>query len=152
MPAARAVLVGGADGSEAVSAAGGELVIALGAEMKVALHMGSAGGAAGDQWRAEKEIEYGADSAGHDEADQHPEAGTHGPSGSVFAYVADHEEVERREQAPGDVEVDAQAKGRDVVLRLGEFEPEVVLHKDKHNRRDRDGPHRHELFIFVLVD
>ena len=140
--AAGAELVSGADGAEAVAAAGGELVVALGAEVEVALDVGAAGGALGDERGAEQEVEHGADAAGHDEADEHPEAGAHGAAGGVFADEADHEDIERGEQAPGEIEIDAQAEGRDVVLGPRKDDPEVVFDKNEDPCRYEDRPGR----------
>ena len=105
-------LVSGADGAEAVAAVGFELKVALGAEVEVALDVGGARRAAGDDGLAEEEVEDSANSARHDKADDDPEAGAHGAAGGVFADVADHEEVEGGEEAPGEVEVDAEAERR----------------------------------------
>lgn len=144
--------VGGSNGAEAVSAAGSELIVALRAEVEVALHMGPACGTCGDEGSAEEEVEYGANSTGHDEADQHPEPGTHRASGSILADVADHQDVERGEKAPGDVEVGAEAQGDLMVLGSGEDDPEVVLNKNENRSGTDDGPDRHQPGVFVRVD
>jgi hypothetical protein len=116
--AAGAELVRGADGAEAVSAVGREMVVALRTEMEIALDMGGAGGAAGNFRLAEQEVKHRADAAGHDKADDDPEAGAHGAAGSVFADVADHEEVEGNEDAAGQAEIDMKAERRLMVLLL----------------------------------
>jgi len=116
--AAGAELVRGADGAEAVSAVGRELIVALRTEMEIALHMRRAGGAAGNFWLTEQEVKHCADAAGHDEADDDPEARTHGAAGRVFADVADHEEVERDEHTAGEAEIDMKAERRLMVLLL----------------------------------
>src|SRR4051794_22156803 len=103
MTAAGAELVGRPDGTEAVSAACGELIVTLRAEVEVALDVGATGGAFGNERGAQEEVEDGADSARHNEADQHPESRAHGATGCVFADVANHEDVERGEKSPSDV-------------------------------------------------
>jgi hypothetical protein len=95
MAAAGAELVGGAHGAEAVAAAGRELVVALRAEVEVALHMRGAGRAARNLRLAQQEVKHRADAARHHEADDDPEARTHGAARRVLADVADHQEVER---------------------------------------------------------
>ena len=149
MAAPGAELVGGADGAEAVSAAGGELVVALGAEVEIALHMGCASGAAGNLRLAEQEVKHRADTAGHDKADDDPEPRTHGATGRVFADVADHEEVESDEHAAGQAEIDMKAKRRGMVLLLGQNEPEIVFDQDKSRDRDHDGPDGYQACVFV---
>ena len=138
MAAAGAKLVSGADGAEAVAAVGFELKVALGAEVEVALDVGGARRAAGDDGLAEEEVEDSANSARHDKADDDPEAGAHGAAGGVFADVADHEEVEGGEEAPGEVEVDAEAERRLVVLPCGQHQPEIVFDQHKCQAGDED--------------
>lgn len=150
--AAGAKLVCGPDRAEAVSATGGELVIALRAEMEVTLDVGAAGGAGGNQWSPQEEVENCADSSRHDETDQHPEARTHGAAGRIFADVADHQNVERGEESPGDVEVRAKPEGRIVVLRLWEDDPEVVLDQDEDSRCTDDRPYWNQPGIVVRID
>ena len=101
--------VGGPDSAEAVAAARCELIVALRTEVEVALDMGSAGRASGDQGGTEKEIKDSANPAGHYEADEHPEARAHSPSGSIFTDVADHEDVKGGEKSPRNVEIGAKA-------------------------------------------
>src|SRR4051794_19120589 len=106
MSAARAELIRRANRTETGSAACGELVIALRAEMKIALHERAARGAARYQRLAQQEVEHRAYAARHNEADQHPEARAHGPPRSVLADIPDHQQVQRPEKAPRQVEID----------------------------------------------
>jgi len=150
--AAGAELVSGADGAETVAATGCELVVALRTEVEIALDMGGAGGAAGNLWLAEQEVKHRADAAGHYEADRHPEPGTHGTAGCVFADVADHEEVESDEHAAGQAEIDMKAERWGMVLLLRENNPEIVFDQDKSRDGDHDGPDGDEACVFVHRD
>ena len=151
--AAGAVLIRDADGAVAVSAGGGELIAALRAEVEVALDVGAAGVAAGDDGLAEEEVEDSANTAGKNEADQHPETSAHGSAGSVAADVTDHEEVHGGEDAPGEVEVGAQADGRGCVVALfGEDEPEVVLDREEGDTGGDHGPDGDEARVFIDRD
>ena len=105
MAAVGAINVGGADGAEAGAAVCRELIVALGTEVEVALNVGAACRAARDLRLAEKEVEYGANAGRHDEANDHPESRAHGAARGVLADVTDHQEVERSDDSPGDVEV-----------------------------------------------
>ena len=120
--------------------------------MEVALDMGGAGGAAGNFRLSEQEVEHCADAAGHYKADCHPKAGTHGAARSVFADVADHEEVEGDEHAAGEAEIDMKAEWRGMVLLLRENYPEIVLDQDKSGDGDHDGPDGDEACVFVHRD
>ena len=144
-----AELVRGAHGAEAVAAVGREMVVALRTEMEVALHMGCAGGAAGNFRLAEQEVEHRPDAAGHDKANDDPEARTHGAAGSILADVADHEEVESNEDAPGQAEIDVKAERRLMVLLLWQNQPEIIFDQDKSRDRDHDGPDRDQACVFV---
>src|SRR5580658_9264100 len=104
-----AINVGGADCAEAGAAVCGELKVALGTEVEVALNVRSACGAPRDLRLPQEEVEHSANAGRHDEADEHPEPGAHGAARGIFADVADHQEVERGDDSPGDVEVNAQA-------------------------------------------
>jgi len=140
MTAAGAELVGGADRSEAIATACGELVVALRAEVKVTLRMGAACGTGGDKRRSKEEVEDGADSAGHNETDEHPKARTHGAAGSILADIADHEDIEGCEEPPGDVEVCTKTEGDRVTLRPRKDDPEVVLDEHEDGSSDGNGP------------
>ena len=145
--------IGRPDGAEAGAAVGKELVIALGAEVKVALDMGAAGGAAGDLGLAQEKVEHGADSGRHNEANEHPEARAHGAARRVFADVANHEEVERSDDAPGDVEVDAEAERLRRMMTLpGRDNPEIVFDENKRQAGGDDRPDRNEPLFFVETD
>jgi len=147
--AAGAEQIRGAHGSVAVAATGRELIVALRAEVELALDMGSAGRAAGRDRQAKQEVKHSADSTGKG-AEQHPEARAHRAARSVTAYVADHEEVERRQQAPGKVEVNPQAERRRRMVALGGHDdPPVVLDHGKRDACGHHGPHGNEPCIFV---
>ena len=143
MTAAGAELVGGAYCSEAIAAACSELVVALRAEVKVTLHVGAARGTRGDKRRTKEEVENGTDSAGHDEADEHPKARTHGAARGILADVADHEDVEGGEESPGDVEVCTKTERDRVMLRFREDDPEVVLNEHENGSSYDNGPYRY---------
>ena len=151
MAASSAELIRAANCSEAVSAARAELVVTLRAEMKIALHMRCASRAPRNQGRAKQKVENRADAAGHDEADQHPEAGTHCPPWRILAHEAHHQEIKRGHQSPGNIQVDAQAEGRHMVLRLWEDKPEVVLNQHEDGGRHRHRPQRNHPCIFVGI-
>src|SRR5208337_3234837 len=112
MAAAGTELVRGTHSAEAVAAAGGELVVALRAEVKVALYMRGAGGAPRDHRLAQQEVQHRPDAARHHEANDDPEARTHGPAWRILAHVANHQKVERSQRTPGKIEVDAKTQRR----------------------------------------
>src|SRR4051812_18383979 len=79
---------------EAIAATGRELVIALRAEMKITLYVSPACRTRRHQRRSQQEIENGANSPGHHEADQHPEARAHRTPRRILADVAHHQDIE----------------------------------------------------------
>ena len=148
-----AINVAGADGAEAGAAVCRELIVALGAEVEVALDMGAAGGTAGNDGLAQEKVKHSANAGRHDEADEHPETRAHGAARRVFADVADHEEVERGDDAPGDVEVDAEAKRLRRMMALPRRDnPEIVLHEHKRQAGGDDRPDWNEPLFFVETD
>jgi len=148
MTAVDTVKIGHADAAIALSATRGNLAGALRAEMKVGLSTRAAGRAAGDDGLAEQEIKHRADSAGHDEADCDPEAQTHSSARSVLADVADHEDVERSQSAPGKREVNAEADRRRRVIAVGwQDDPEEILGDEKCQDCQGDGPARDEAHL-----
>ena len=151
--AARAVEVSGADGAKAVAAVGLELEVALGTEVKIALNVSATGRAAGNLGLAEEEVENGADASRHDEANEHPKAGAHGAARRVLADVTDHEEVKRGHDAPGDIEVDAEAERLRRVMALAwRDDPEIVFNEDKCQAGGDDRPDGNQPFFFVDAD
>ena len=139
--AAHAVEVGQADAFIAFSASGGDLVRALRAEVVVTLHICAASGAARDDGLAQHEVKHGADAAGHDDADQHPEAHAHCAPRGVLADIADHEHVKGCQGAPRNREVCADADGRaGVMLMRGDDYPEQILRGRECDGRKRHGP------------
>src|SRR5271154_1984615 len=116
MPAVYTVEVGHADAAIALSTTRRDLVRALRAEVEVRLGAAAAGGAAGDDRLPQQEVKHRADSSRHDEADRDPKAQAHGATRCVLADIADHQDVERRQRAPGEREVDAEADRRRRVI------------------------------------
>src|ERR1035438_5867407 len=104
--------------------------------MEVALYVCGACRAPRNLRLAQKEIKHRANAPGHDKANQHPESRTHAPSGRVLADVAHHEEVVRGYHSPGEIEVDAQAEWRHMVLLLGENNPEIVFDQYENDRSE----------------
>ena len=140
MTATRAELIRRPHRAEAVSAACGELVIALRAEVEITLHMSAAGRARRHERSPQKEIKNSADAPRHYKADQHPESRAHRPARRILADISHHQDVERSEKTPGDIEICAKTKRHRVMLRLREDDPEVVLHKHKDSNSCGNGP------------
>ena len=107
VPATCAELIRSAHAPEAVAATRHELIIALRTEMKIALHMRAAGRARRNLRLAQQEVKHRADAARHHQANHHPEADAHSPPRSVFAHVAQHQAIQRSQQSPGKIEIDA---------------------------------------------
>jgi hypothetical protein len=61
----------------------------------------------------------------------------HGPSGRILADVAHHQEVQRSQQSPGEVQVNANAEWRRMVLRFRKNQPEIILDQNE----DQGGSH-----------
>jgi len=145
-----AVLVSSAHGAEAVAAVCREPIVALRAEVEVALHVRAAGRAAGDVGLAQKEVKHGANACRHNQANEYPEACAHGTAWRILADIPDHEDVERGQQTPGKVEVDAQTDSGGLMVALaGRNHPEVILNDHKRNDGGHNRPHRNDAFVVV---
>jgi len=141
--AVHAELIARRDASVALAAAGGDLAGALRAKVEIRLRPRAARRAPRDNWLSQQEVEHGTNSSRHDEADRDPEAQAHRPPRRIPAHIADHQDVERGQGAPGEGKVDAQAERRRRVVALGgKDDPPKVLHGDEREHRNRHGPTR----------
>src|SRR4051812_15523605 len=116
--------------------------------MVIALHVGAAGGAAGDDGLAQHEVQHRSNAAGHDDADQHPEAHAHGAPGSILADIADHEHVEGGQSAPRYREVCANSDGwPGMMLVHGNDDPEEILRGREGYGGEGHGPAGYQLHL-----
>jgi hypothetical protein len=152
VPATSAELIRRPHRAKAIAATRRELVIALRTKMKITLYMSPACRARRHQRRPQQEIENGADSPRHHEADQHPETRTHRTTRRVLADVSHHQNVKSGEQSPRDVEIRAEAERNRVVLRFRKNNPEVVLDQHEHRNSCSNGPQRHQPRVFVRIN
>jgi len=101
------------------------------------------GRAAGNLGLAEEEVENGADASRHDEQMNIQKRVLMAPARRVLADVTDHEEVKRGHDAPGDIEVDAEAERLRRVMALAwRDDPEIVFNEDKCQAGGDDRPRR----------
>jgi len=87
--------------------------------VEIALHVRGARRAPRNLRLTQQEVQHRADAARHHEAESDPEARAHGPPRGVLTDVTYHQKVERGQQTPGNIEVDAEAERRMMILLAG---------------------------------
>lgn len=149
MTAANTVEIGGLDIVKAVAADCGNLEGALRTEMKLAVDLRAARGAYRQHRLAKQEIEHHADAAGHN-ANEGPDSCGHPAARRIPGDIADHQNIQSRQNAPGKCEVETHAQ-RDVAGVMPvcrQHHPVKILHGDKRENRQRHCPGGHQFQLF----
>ncbi len=142
-----AVDVGDLYAAEATAADRGHLKLALRAEVEGGVDFCGAMRAARQNGLAQQEVDDGADAAGHQHDDQHPNHGWHVASLDVAADVADQKHVAGEERAPGVTH--EQTHGEHFRLVVRQDAVHDVLHAGEDQQREQHGPPGNQLQIAV---
>lgn len=128
-----AVDVGDLDAAEAAAADRSHLELALWAEMEAGGDLCAAVGTALLDWLTQEKIDDGTDAPGHENNDEHPDAGRHVAAPNVSADVTDQKHIAGEGCTPGVAH--EEAHGKHLVLVVGHDSVEEILHTDKDENR-----------------
>ncbi len=147
MPALDAEDVRDANAAEASATDGSNLKLALRAEMYGRGNLGGAVRTSGQDGLAQKEVDDRPNASGHEDDDQHPEAGGHAAALDVAADIPNQEDVAGDSGTPGIAH--DQAHGKQLMLVVRHNYMKEVLHRGKanHGQNDRPGRYHAELVL-----